>query len=322
MPPRAGMGGGSSDAEADGDPERGRRSRRRHRRELRGRAPAAAGRGRAARPLHRPQEGALREARRRHAHQARATWQDRPGGCVTWRQAPGRPRRRRVRRRRLAERAEARVLWRAREGPYAARQGGGEEEDASQEGRQGRPRRPLPAESLVDAIRARVCAVSETTHRAGLMLLDIIMTCQDNGRRMPKFTQTFFLQMLLSNRVNPYVATALEGPFSAFPAPQRYRKDSQLYSSAAASMLTNFKGVLQGSSFSRTPLSTRSRPVRSATSAPGSARTTSATSRSTSSRPSTPGACVRLCRRSPKASLRSMAASPTRPSSRRSTPPS
>jgi len=80
------------------------------------------------------------------------------------------------------------------------------------------------------------------------MLLDIIMTCQDNGRRMPKFTQTFFLQMLLSNRDNPYVATALEGPFSAFPAPQRYRKDSQLYSSAAASMLTNFKGVLQGSS--------------------------------------------------------------------------
>ena len=73
-------------------------------------------------------------------------------------------------------------------------------------------------ESLVDVIRARVRAVSEATHRAGLMLLDIIMTCQDDGQRKPEFTQTFFLQ--------------------------RYRGDGQLYCSAAAGMVTNFKNSI------------------------------------------------------------------------------
>jgi len=97
--------------------------------------------------------------------------------------------------------------------------------------------------SLLEPIRKRVRAVSEATNRAGLMALDIIMSCQDRGTPLPDFDQTFFRQLMLdSSKVEGVEETARL--FAEFPDPVRYVGDGQLYSSAALSMVTNFKNSI------------------------------------------------------------------------------
>lgn len=99
----------------------------------------------------------------------------------------------------------------------------------------------LAEKSLLDPIRARVRTVSEATNRAGLMLLDIVMRCQDSGVSLPEMDQTFFYRLLTANEVEPTIKESLSDTFSSFPAVTRYQGDKQLYASAAAAMKTNFK---------------------------------------------------------------------------------
>jgi hypothetical protein len=104
--------------------------------------------------------------------------------------------------------------------------------------------RHLLQKSLVQAIRVRVRAVSEATNRAGLMLLDIVMRYQGGGVPLPEMDQSFFRQLLLADRENPSVDACVADTFASFPSPQRFAGDGQLYSSAAARMVTTFGNSL------------------------------------------------------------------------------
>ena len=102
----------------------------------------------------------------------------------------------------------------------------------------------LLQKSLGEAIRDRVRSVSEATNRAGLMLLDIVMRRQDANRALPEMTQTFFRQLLLADPGNQAVQECMADTFASFPSPPRFVGDSQLYSSAAARMVTTFGNSL------------------------------------------------------------------------------
>ena len=99
----------------------------------------------------------------------------------------------------------------------------------------------LAEKSLLDPIRQRVRTVSEATNRAGLMLLDIVMRCQDDGVALPEMDQTFFYRLLTANEVEPAIRASMSDTFLSFPGVTRYMGDKQLYASAAAAMKTNFK---------------------------------------------------------------------------------
>lgn len=98
----------------------------------------------------------------------------------------------------------------------------------------------LLQKSLLPAIRERVRAVSESTNRAGLMLLDIIMRSLDRCSAFPKLDQTFFRHLLLGDMSDPFVAESFAEAFSTFPRTTRFAGDGQPYSSAARDMMTNF----------------------------------------------------------------------------------
>ena len=102
----------------------------------------------------------------------------------------------------------------------------------------------LLQKSLTQAIRDRVRAVSEATNRAGLMLLDVVMRCQDSNVPLPEMDQTFFRQLLLADPGNSSVRGCLADTFASFPSPPRFVGDGQLYSSAAARMVTTFGNCL------------------------------------------------------------------------------
>ena len=104
--------------------------------------------------------------------------------------------------------------------------------------------RHLLQKSLLGPIRDRVRTVSEATHRAGLMLLDIILRNLDRGTALPEFDQTFFRQLLLTDPYNSHVAESTRDAFAKCSTIKRYKGDGQLYSSAAKSMMTNFKNSL------------------------------------------------------------------------------
>ena len=104
--------------------------------------------------------------------------------------------------------------------------------------------RHLLQKSLAGPIRDRVRTVSEATHRAGLMLLDIILRNLDRGTTLPEFDQTFFRQLLLTDPSNSHVAESTRDAFAKCSTIKRYKGDGQLYSSAAKSMMTNFKNSL------------------------------------------------------------------------------
>ena len=99
----------------------------------------------------------------------------------------------------------------------------------------------LLQKSLEGAIRDRVRAVSESTNRAGLMLLDIVLRNLDRGSALPEFDQTFFRRLLLCDRTDQHVSECLEDAFASFPMTERFKGDGQLYSSAAKAIDTNFK---------------------------------------------------------------------------------
>jgi hypothetical protein len=98
----------------------------------------------------------------------------------------------------------------------------------------------LLQKSLLPAIRERVRAVSESTNRAGLMLLDIIMRSLDRGSAFPTLDQTFFRHLLLGDMSDPFVVESFDEAFSTFPRMTRFAGDGQTYSSAARDMKTNF----------------------------------------------------------------------------------
>ena len=98
--------------------------------------------------------------------------------------------------------------------------------------------------SLLGPIRDRVRTVSQATNRAGLMLLDIVMRCQDDGCALPEMDQTFFYRLLTASSTESTIRTAMSDTFASFPAVPRHKGDKQLYASAAAAMKTNFKNSI------------------------------------------------------------------------------
>ena len=94
---------------------------------------------------------------------------------------------------------------------------------------------------LREPIRQRVRSISEATNKAGLMLLDIVMQCQDSDMELPNMDQTFLYRLLTGNVEDPTIKRLVEGTFASFPPIQRYGGDYQLYAHATNTMLTNLK---------------------------------------------------------------------------------
>ncbi len=102
----------------------------------------------------------------------------------------------------------------------------------------------LAQKSLAQARRDRVRSVSEATNRAGLALMDLVMTCQDEERDLPLLDQTFFRRLLLMDVSDLHIAECARGAFAKFPQLRRFAGDGQLYSSAAKAMETNFNNSI------------------------------------------------------------------------------
>ena len=114
----------------------------------------------------------------------------------------------------------------------------------------------LLQKSLKQPIVDRCRSVSQATHRAGLMFLDIVTKFVAELRRggepsapFPpifddKHSLTFFRRLLTGDKKEPRVAESLNTTFAGFPEPTRYPGDGQLYTYAAKSVQTNVRNIV------------------------------------------------------------------------------